>query len=108
MMHAEDLGRRIKKARKAKGLTQDKLAELTGISTVFFGEIERGVKLPSLPVFVAMVEALDTSADDLLRDSLSSGKYYVNNEITEKLDKLTPEQRGAALAILDAYLASIK
>ncbi len=107
-MQTEDLGKRIKKARKAKGLTQDKLAELTGISTVFYGEIERGIKLPSLPVFVAIVEALDASADDLLRDTLSSGKYYVNNEITEKLDKLTPDQRATALAILNAYLATVK
>lgn len=49
----------IKKYRLQKGLTQEKLSELCGISTDYLSEIERGVKTPSLKRFVLIVEKLE-------------------------------------------------
>lgn len=39
---AEDLGRQVRAARKAQGLTQAELAELAGVGTRFVSELERG------------------------------------------------------------------
>ena len=101
------LGKRVREARKQKNLTQEALAEIVGVSTMFLGEVERGVKLPSLAVLIMIIEALDISADYLLRGEVSSGNDFINNEIASKLEKLTPKQRITALSILDAYIENL-
>lgn len=74
---------------------------------MYLGEIERGVKMPSMKSFIKIIEALDISADYILRDELRSGKAYVYDEITQKLEGLTPKQRRGAIEILDAYLKTL-
>ena len=101
------LGSKLREARKAKGYTQEALAELADIGVMYLGEIERGIKMPSMNIFIKLIEALDISADYVLRDELSSGKEYVFDEITKKLDNLTPQQRKTATDILDAYIRNL-
>lgn len=100
-------GKKLRQARQNRGYTQHALAEMADIGNVYLGEIERGLKMPSLNIFIKLVEALDVSADYILRDELSSGKEYIYDEITQKLKKLTPKQRKTAANILDAYLQNI-
>jgi len=102
------LGKRIREARLQKKMTQEQLSEKANIGLYFLGEVERGVKTPSLKVFVAIAEALGVSTDSLLRDSVSAGSIYVNNEITRRLDTLTPKQRACAVEVLEAYIKAIK
>ena len=101
------MGRRIREARLAKGYTRQILAEKAGTGEVYLGEIERGLKMPSMNTFIRIIEALDVSADYLLRDELSSGKVYIFDEITQKFQHLTPKQRKTAADILDAYLKNL-
>lgn len=101
------LGRKLRDARQKKGYTQQTLAEIAGIGNVYLGEIERGSKMPSLNIFIKLIEALDVSADCILRDELTSGKEYIYDEITQKLQNLTPRQRKTAADILDAYLRNL-
>ncbi len=108
MFDSSTLGKRIREARLNKKLTQEQLSEMVDIGSYYLGEIERGVKVPSLKVFVEISDALGVSSDSLLRDSVSAGIVYVNSEITKKLDTLTPKQRASAVEILDAYIRSIK
>lgn len=106
-MERAALGKRIRESRINKGYTQQDLADRAEIGVVYISEIERGIKMPSLNIFVKIVDALDVSADYVLRDELPSGKEYICTEITEKLLVLTPGQRKAASDILNAYLSSI-
>ena len=46
------IGQRIRKARKARGLSQEELAAMTGISTTHMSHIETGNTKLSLPVMV--------------------------------------------------------
>ena len=101
------LGSKLREARKNKGYTQEVLAEKADIGVMYLGEIERGIKMPSMNIFIKLIEALDISADYVLRDELSSGKEYVFDEITKKLDNLTPQQRKIATDILDAYIRNL-
>ncbi len=86
-MEKAELGAGIRKARTDKGYTQEVLAEKAGIGVMYLGEIERGVKMPSLKTFIALVNALDISADYLLRNELCSGKQYVFDEVRHKRDE---------------------
>lgn len=107
-MDNTDLGRRIKDARLKKKMTQEQLAEKADISAYYLGEVERGIKAPSLKVFVSIIDALEVSADSLLRNSTTGGSVYVNSEISQLLDSLTPKQRSGALDILKAYVCALK
>lgn len=107
-MDISTLGTRIREARLKKKLTQEQLSEKAGIGTYYLGEVERGVKTPSLKVFVEIANALDISCDSLLRDSVSTGSVYINNEITKMLDSLNPKQRAHAVEVLIAYIKAIQ
>lgn len=106
-MEKTELALRIREARKAKGYTQEVLAEKADITVVFMGEIERGEKMPSIKVFIRLVNALGVSADYILRNEVDSGKTYVFDEITKSLEKLSPKQRKTAEDILSAYIANL-
>lgn len=106
-MEKTALGQKIREERIKKGYTQHTLAKIADIGNVYMGEIERGLKMPSLNIFIKLIEALDISADYVLRDELSSGKEYIYDEITGKLKDLTPQQRKGAADILDAYIRNL-
>ena len=103
-MYKLTMGDRIKEARKKKGFTQEQLAERLDVSVEFIGQIERGLKLPSMNVFIKLIEALNVSADYLLRDSVSTGQLFGDNAIGRKVEKLTPKQRIALEALIDTYI----
>lgn len=107
-MDKVELGSKIREARNKRGYTMEKLAEMADIGMMYLGEIERGVKMPSMRIFIKIIEALDISSDYILRNELSSGKNYVYDELTKKLDKLNPRQRKTACDILDAYINNLE
>ena len=61
----KELGRRIQKARKEKGLTQQELADLSHVSLKHVQGCERGVKNPSFEVLRAFCKVLNLSLDSL-------------------------------------------
>lgn len=63
----EKLGKRIQKARKHAGYSQERLAEITRISRTHMGHIEQGRKSPSLEVLEKISRALKTSLSELLK-----------------------------------------
>ena len=101
------LGKRLREVRLKKGYTQQALAAQAEIGEVYLGEIERGLKMPSMNTFIKVTEALEISADYILRDDLTSGSVFIFDEITEKLKDLTPQQRKTATEILDAYIKNL-
>lgn len=67
----QDLGLRVRDARKAKHLTQEQLAEKVGISSSFMGHIERGTRIASIDTLVSICNVLSVSPCLLLGASLS-------------------------------------
>ena len=65
------LGVRVRQQRVLNRMTQEQLAEKTGVSSSFIGHIERGEKKASVETVVALCNALDISPSVLLQDSLS-------------------------------------
>lgn len=68
----EGIGERIRYYRMQKGLSQEELAELADVSTVYICNVERGDKSVSLKVLIAVANALKVTADSLLADSLTA------------------------------------
>ncbi len=103
----ENIGKRIKEARTNRRFTQEQLAEKANITVVYLSELERGIKLPSLAVFVRIAEALQVSTDSLLRDYLDTGKTFIYDNLTKKLEGLTPKQRVAVADLIDTYIRNL-
>lgn len=83
------IGQRIRKYRKAYGLSQEALAEKIGISVPHMSHIETGNTKLSLPVLVAMAEALEVRTDDLLFDEQRASRDAVCAEIEGALEDCT-------------------
>ena len=98
------MGDRIREARKKVGLTQDQLSEKLDVSLAYISEIERGLKMPSMQLFIKLVEILDVSAEYLLRDAVSTRNLYGDKQLGRKMERLTPKQRVALDALIDTYI----
>lgn len=72
MFDGEAMGRRIRRKRQEQGLTQAQFAKKIGVSTSFYGHIERGSRTPSIDTLVIIANALNVGLDALLRDSLKA------------------------------------
>jgi transcriptional regulator with XRE-family HTH domain len=59
-------GDKVSKARDARGLSQEELAELAGIHRTHVSFIERGVHVASLEVALRIAHALDVSLATLV------------------------------------------
>lgn len=98
------IGQRIRKARKARGLSQEELATMTGISTTHMSHIETGNTKLSLPVMVDLAAALDTHTDDLLFGQGPARHGAAADAIDALLDGCTPQQ----LAIIRDVVKALK
>lgn len=61
-------GLKIKKARLTKRLSQEKLAELSGLHPTYIGRVERGIQNVSLINIHKIVSALKVSISDIFPD----------------------------------------
>ena len=53
----ELFGKKIRATRRGRDMTQEKLAELSGLSLQYIGEIERGARNPSLTTVESLAAA---------------------------------------------------
>ena len=96
------IGQRIRKYRKAKGLSQEQPAEIVDISTTHMSHIETGNTKLSLQVFVDLAEALQVNVDSLLTDVNMTNKQQTYQEIMDILDQCTPAQAQALKEIISS------
>jgi transcriptional regulator with XRE-family HTH domain len=62
------LGEAIRRHRKARDLSQEKLAELTGLSTNYIGFVERAERSASLATLFKISRAVGRHPAELLRE----------------------------------------
>ncbi|WP_270640187.1 helix-turn-helix domain-containing protein [Longibaculum muris] len=74
------MGKRITIARIRKGIIQEETAELSSISSRHMSNIETGRTKTSLPMLIAIVNALDTSVDCFLCDNVVKSGYVFKEE----------------------------
>ncbi len=100
----ESIGKRIKSYRSMKNLSQEELGELVSINYRHISNIENGRRFPSLELIVAIANALDVSADDLLTDNLKHSSSPVDTEIHDLLLDCNHDEK----AILTRTLTFLK
>jgi transcriptional regulator with XRE-family HTH domain len=103
-VNSVSIGKKIRYYRETKKWTQEDFAEKAGLSLTYVGMIERGEKVPKLETFINIANVLGVSADILLADVLKNGYQIKTSLLSEKIDKLTAEQRDKIYAVIEAML----
>jgi transcriptional regulator with XRE-family HTH domain len=94
------IGKRLKKTREEKGITQEKLSEYLNVSNSYVSKIERGKTSLNLNTFSAICDCLGVSMSFILNGSVSSSENYMRNEITDLLSNCSPAKITLATKIL--------
>ena len=101
------LGKRLKEARNAVGMTAETLAEICDLNPTYIRHIECGIRTPSLSVFISFCNALKVSPTYLLQDQLENTELDELNEFADLWHRATPSQQQMVLSMLRAALASL-
>lgn len=97
MINYIELGKRIRKKRKNLKLTQAKLAELSKIKSSNLSHIERGATKVSLPTLVKLANALNTTLDYLLYNSLENNINISIEQLNQLLENCSPQDLALIL-----------
>ena len=96
------IGGKIKEKRESLKLSQAAAAEKSNLSVGFFGNVERGVKTPSVANLIQIVNALDLDLNYLFLDFLpdSSDTEYLQTAFKSIFDGKTPEETDYLINLL--------
>ena len=97
------LGQAIKKAREAKEITREKLAELLDVAPRHIQSIENEGQYPSFPLFVRLVTMFNISADQYLFTDKQAEKSSLRRQIDSILDTFEDKE----LIIIDSTAKGI-
>jgi len=92
----EKLSERLRARRMRHGWSQDRLAKEAGLTTIGYGDIERGKSVPRVLSLARIAAALNCSLDDLLPlDELASvaGRNGQDDEV-ELVELSAPTETG--------------
>lgn len=104
MINYSEIGKRIRERRIEAGLSQERLAELCNVGTTHISHIETGNCIPSLKVFISIINALGCSADELLCDELDHAELTYSAEISNLLSDCNSKE----LMVITDTIKSLK
>ena len=97
------LGSAIKNARVEKKLTQERLAEIIGITPAHMKQLESERRKPSVDVLYKLVHALNLSLDSLFSNT-DDNSQDLKQRINLCLDRCSVHELQVAYATIEAML----
>ena len=94
------IGARIREFRQKRHMSQADLAEKTNITLSHISNIETGKSTLLLPTFIRITEALQVSADVLLRPDVPEVNNIYKSEFAEILEDCTPSEIESIIRIV--------
>lgn len=104
-MNFKEVGTRIKNKRLELKLTQEKLAEMTGLSETYIGAIERSTSKCSIETLVKIAQTLNISMDYLLFGTTTKN---IDNHFSKIIKGLPDEKQKLYIEICEAIADKIK
>ena len=83
MIDYTSIGHKVKQIRMQKGITQEQLAEAVGVGVTHISHLETGSGTVSLKVFVAIVNYLECSADEILCKEIKTARPIVDSWLAD-------------------------
>ena len=94
------IGKRIKTTRKAKGMTQDILAEKLGVSIGYVSQVERGITKISLDLLGAISSILECDIASFITESATNSSEYMESELLSEIRRLDSKKKKFILEII--------
>lgn len=102
------IGKRVKQARERLGITQEDLAEKTGLTTNYISTVERGMSFPRCEKLIILLNGLETSADSIFCDVLEHSGEPKASELSKKIADLPPEAQKRILQMVELMIQQEK
>ena len=102
------IGKRIKEHRLSLKLTQERLAEAADIGIQHISKIENGHTKLSLPCIIAIANALQTTVDHLLMDSMDVSKPKIIYEADSVFADCTPAEIYVMTQVINTLKKCLK
>lgn len=96
----KSIGRRIREARTSKNLSQNDLSSMIKVSPSHLSDLENGKTNISLDVFMRITEALQVSADWLLRTNVPEVSRIHSRELEDILSDCSASESQALITVL--------
>lgn len=108
-----EIGKNMRKYRKLKGLTLEKLAQVLETETNYLGQCERGERRFSLDKLVDLIEYFGVTANDIISvpntaQKKSGEKNVYLQEIHELLEDCSDNQLAVVLNMLKESVPFLK
>lgn len=94
------IGKRVKQCRERLGISQEELAEKTGLTANYISTVERGMSFPRCEKLIILLNGLEVSADAIFCDVLEHSTSYKSSELSEKLASLSPQAQKRILQMV--------
>jgi transcriptional regulator with XRE-family HTH domain len=107
-MEYDLLGQRIRAARILAGVSQEQLAEMVGVTSQHISHTEVASTKISMPSLVRIANALHTSVDKLLSDSLYEAKPHLLDDVQAVFSDCNPDEVYIMLEAANAVKKSIR
>lgn len=104
-MDFKEIGKRIKDKRIELNLTQEQLAEKTGITDTYIGAIERATSKCSIETLVKISQTLDINMDYMLFGTTTKN---VDNRFSEILKSLPKDKQNLYIELCEAIADKLK
>lgn len=105
MNEATLFGQLLRATRRAHKMGLAELAEKVGIGPKHLGRVERGEKLPSFELIIALANALCVSPSEFFEfENVRADQKMINDRLRQLLDKRDLEQLRRAYRVLRASL----
>ena len=108
MIDYADIGSRIREIRLQRKMTQEQLASAVNLGVTHISHIETGSSIPSLQSFVAIINALNCSADELLCRELVSTQELKNSWLLDLIADCSIEETKIISDTLKSLKKSLK
>lgn len=92
MIDYRDIGQRIRTIRLQRNMTQEQLAEATGVGTTHISHVETGNSIPSLQLLVNIINTLNCSADELLCIEIEKSRPVYDAWLSELVSDCTSDE----------------
>ena len=100
-------GQAIQRIRKERGMTQEDLADKSGITSNTVSRIERGLLIPALPTLIDICNALGTGADSILAAYITADTPIRWSLLAQQLNGLDADKQDKIETVLDCLIETI-
>lgn len=107
LLDTREIGNRLLAIRKKYGMTQNEVAEASGLSNRTYADIERGSVKMRVDTIIHICNALHITPDEILTVRTNE-TIEQQEELLARLNACSSKDRETALKLLSVYLKSLE